>query len=113
LVTPEEAAYGVHGGLIETALMLHFRPDLVDMAKAADFRSVQADLAGRFTHLRAHGPIGFGWLADDLNPAGVTGNSASATAAIGAAIAAHQAAAFVDFVRELAQAEIASLIKGD
>lgn len=113
LVEPEEAAFGVHGGLIETALMLHFRPDLVDMAKAADFPSLQADLAGRFTHLRAHGPIGFGWLAGDLNPAGVTGNAAAATAEIGAAIAAHQAAAFVSFLKELAQAELASLIKDD
>jgi creatinine amidohydrolase len=112
-VEPEEAAFGVHGGLIETALMMHFRADLVDISKAANFRSLQADLAGRFTRLRAHGPIGFGWLAGDLNSAGVTGNAADATAAIGAAIAAHQATAFVEFLQELAQADVASMIKGD
>ena len=29
-----DATYGIHAGDIETSLMLHFRPDLVDMSRA-------------------------------------------------------------------------------
>jgi hypothetical protein len=60
--------------------MLHFHPDLVDMDKATDFPSLQRDLAKRYQHLRAYGPVGFGWLAGDLNPAGAVGKAAAAMA---------------------------------
>ena len=38
MYTELEDRHGIHGGDVETSLMLHFRPDLVDMAKAAEFR---------------------------------------------------------------------------
>ncbi|HSG95084.1 MAG TPA: creatininase family protein, partial [Afifellaceae bacterium] len=44
LVDADERAAGIHGGFVETSLMLHFRPDLVQMDKAADFDSLQSDL---------------------------------------------------------------------
>ncbi len=37
LYTDLEQAVGIHAGDIETSLMLHFRPDLVRMDKAANF----------------------------------------------------------------------------
>jgi creatinine amidohydrolase len=112
LVDERERAFGVHGGLVETALMLHFRPDLVDIARAGDFASLQAVLGERFEHLRAYGPVGFGWLAGDLNPEGVVGNAAAADAALGAAVAAHRAAAFAALLAEVAAAETDSLLAG-
>ena len=72
---PEEALYGIHGGDIETSIMLHLRPDLVRMDKAEDFRSTQLDFIDEFKHLRAHGPVQFGWKAQDLNPYGAVGNA--------------------------------------
>lgn len=110
LVDAAERDAGIHGGLIETALMLHLRPDLVDMSRAENFASAQTGLAGRFEHLRAHGPVGFGWLAGDLNGAGVTGDAAGATAEIGAAIAAHQARAFAALLGEVAAADIGAIL---
>ncbi|MCW5697174.1 MAG: creatininase family protein [Bauldia sp.] len=101
LVDADELAFGIHGGLVETALMLHFRPELVRMEKATNAASLQAELARDFTHLRAYGAVRFGWKAADLNPAGVVGDAPRATAAIGAAIAAHQAAGFVTLCREM------------
>ena len=109
IVDEGERRFGAHGGLVETSLMLHFRPDLVRMERAGDFRSRQQDLADRHTLLRAYGPIGFGWLAEDLNPQGVTGNAAAATAEIGAAIAAHQAEAFLTLLDEIAAEDAEAL----
>lgn len=89
LVSEEERAYGIHGGFIETSVMLALRPDLVDMAKAADFASAQMELARDYRYLRAYGPHAFGWKMSDLSPAGVTGNAASASAKAGERLLDH------------------------
>jgi creatinine amidohydrolase len=98
---PEEALYGIHGGDIETSVMLHLRPDLVHMDRAQDFRSAQLDFIKEFKHLRAHGPVQFGWKAQDLNPHGTVGNATTATAAKGKAVVDHQAAVFVALCRDV------------
>jgi len=102
LPTGDEALYGIHGGEIETSVMLHLRPDLVRMDRAKDFRSLQLDLIREFRHLRAHGPVQFGWKAQDLNPDGTVGNATTATADKGMAVVEHQAAAFVALCRDVA-----------
>lgn len=43
LVSADEARHGIHGGTVETSIMLHLRPDLVRMDRAADFVSVLPD----------------------------------------------------------------------
>ncbi|WP_295814938.1 creatininase family protein [uncultured Nitratireductor sp.] len=98
LVSVEERALGIHGGFIETSVMLALRPDLVDMEKAADFKSAQAGFQRDFTHLRAYGPHAFGWMMRDLAPEGVTGNAAAANAEAGKQIIQHSATGFVDLL---------------
>jgi creatinine amidohydrolase len=111
VLTPREALYGIHGGDIETSIMLHLRPDLVDMDKAKDFRSAQLDFIEEFKHLRAHGPVQFGWKAQDLGPDGTVGNAAAATAEKGKAVVDHQAAAFVELCRDVHAFDLARLWK--
>jgi creatinine amidohydrolase len=111
VIDDDERAYGVHGGFVETSLMLHFRPDLVRMDRARSFGSLQQDLADDCDLLRAYGPVGFGWLAQDLNRDGVVGEAASANADAGRAIADYQAGRFVRLLRETAQADPAKLLR--
>ena len=101
IAAPEEALYGIHGGDIETSIMLHLRPDLVRMDKAQDFRSSQLAFIKEFKHLRAHGLVQFGWKAQDLNPHGAVGNALAATAEKGRAVVEHQARAFVELCRDV------------
>lgn len=101
IVADEEIAHGVHGGLIETSLMLYLRPELVQMDLAEDFPSLQELLAEDGQYLRAYGKVQFGWMAEDLNPAGVVGNAAEASPETGQAIAIHQAEAFATLCREV------------
>jgi creatinine amidohydrolase len=75
--TEEELGMGIHGGLGETSLVLHLRPDLVDMASAA--RHVPEDMA-EHRHVRFGGPVAFGWTSDDFGPSGVIGDPTGATA---------------------------------
>lgn len=91
---PRETAFGIHGGDMETSLMMAFAPDCVDMSAARDFTS-SAEAGG----VSPIGPISYGWIASDLNPAGTVGNAAAATAAKGQATAAHQVAGMVALLR--------------
>jgi len=109
LVPPDERAYGIHGGFIETSAMLALRPDLVRMERAGNFRSRQEDLVREMTHLRAYGPHAFGWMMHDLSPDGVAGNAALANAQAGEAMLDHAAAGFIELLRDVARFDIASL----
>ncbi|WP_409331319.1 creatininase family protein [Trujillonella humicola] len=86
-----ELGMGVHGGFEETSLMLHLRPDLVDMGKAG--RWVPEHLAG-YRHVRFGGSVAFGWTSDDFGPDGVIGDARGATAEDGAR-RAEQAVAYL------------------
>ena len=105
LYSDHEHRFGIHGGDVETSLMLHFRPELVDMEQAADFRSTAEDLAPD-AGLRPTGQTSYGWIASDLNPHGTVGNAANATAQKGKATAEHQADGFISFLREIEATDI-------
>lgn len=101
VISPEEKAIGIHGGDIETSVMLALHPAKVDMAKAADFLSRQSEFASRFKHLRAYGPHAFGWKMSDLNPQGATGNAAAATAEKGEALIAHAVKGLIELLEDV------------
>jgi len=76
--SPEsELGLGIHGGHEETSLMLHLRPELVDMEKAQ--RWVPEQLT-EYRHVRFGGSVSFGWTSDDFGPDGVIGDASTATA---------------------------------
>lgn len=110
LLPDGEIAHGIHGGAAETALMLAFRPDLVRGEALRSFPSLQADMEAGMSRLRAHGRLGFGWMAGDLNPAGVVGDARLASAALGRAIAAHQAAGFTDLLADVLAFDLGRLV---
>lgn len=101
IISPAARTLDVHGGMLETSIMLAAAGDHVDMAKARDFESLQAQLARDFELLRAYGPIGFGWMGDDLHEAGAAGNASAASAHAGKAIMAHQAKKMAQLLAEV------------
>lgn len=103
LFSAEECRHGIHGGEVETSLMLHLRPDLVDMMCAQDFRSLGQEMEPDFKLLSPEGRFGFGWQAQDLNPWGVCGNAAAADAERGSRLADHLVRTFVELVSEVAR----------
>jgi creatinine amidohydrolase len=76
-----ELGMGIHGGLDETAVMLHLAPGTVDMSKAV--RNVPEWLTGN-EHVRFGGSVQFGWLSNDFGPDGHIGDPTGATAEYGA-----------------------------
>lgn len=106
-----EDRYGIHGGDFETSVMLHFRPDLVDMTKAEDFPSSVQRAEQEFDLLRPTGTHAFAWIASDLNPHGVVGEASRATAEKGRLTAEHQADGFVRLLKDVRKAKLADWLK--
>ena len=110
---PLEARHGIHAGSSETSQMLHLRPDLVQMAEAADFAPITIELESEFRFLRAEGhAVGFGWQAQDLHPSGACGNAADADAERGAAVVASKARGVAALMEEVSRFPLARLKAG-
>lgn len=106
MYTELEDRHGIHGGDVETSLMLHFRPELVDIGKAQNFVSKVAQAEGDFALLRHTGTHAFAWIASDLNPHGVVGDASIATAEKGRLTARHQAEGFVRLLGDVRKARL-------
>ena len=106
LFSETNAKYGIHGDDYETSMMLHFKPHLVNMALAQDFKSHVEDAEAEFGLLRHTGTHAFGWMAGDLNAHGVVGEASKATAQKGALAAAHQATGFMQQLRDVHSAKL-------
>ena len=78
-----ELGMGVHGGVDETSVMLHLRPDLVDMSLAV--RRVPEGLA-KNEQVKFGGRVAFGWLSNDFFPEGHIGDPTGASAELGASM---------------------------
>lgn len=107
LYSERENRYGIHGGDVETSLMLHFRPDLVDMGRAEDFVSRVESAEREFSLLRHTGTHAFAWIAPDLNPNGVVGEAHLAAAEKGRLTAEHQAEGFIRLLQDVRKAKLA------
>ena len=101
---------GLHGGALETALMLYFNPEAVELQAAEHWPSMTSHALSDYTYLGAEQSAArFAWLAGDLNPAGVVGDARLASAAMGEAFAGHYAAILADIIAEAARFPLACL----
>jgi creatinine amidohydrolase len=98
-----EGSLGIHGGAAETSIVLHMRPDLVDLGRAE--RWVPEHLAD-FEYIGFNAtPVSFGWLSNDFDAAGVVGDPTQATSAFGAALYDASVAQAVASLHEIARFE--------
>lgn len=102
LFEPRELALGLHGGDVETSLMLHLRPDLVRRDRIRDFIGLPERFADEHELLGAEKPVGFGWLSEDLHPDGAVGRAGGASAEKGARCFEHIVGRFQRLVDEVA-----------
>ena len=109
VVSHDEKAFGIHGGDIETSVVLALAPDQVDMDKAENFSNFQEKLSEENKYLRAYGPHAFGWKAQDLNAQGVNGDASLATVAKGEALIAQSANGLAELIEEIHKFDMAIL----
>jgi creatinine amidohydrolase len=112
LFSQGERTHGIHGGDIETSIMLAAYPDLVRRDRIANFEPVTYAMERSFTHLRADFPAGFGWMTQDLHPSGAVGDALLATPEKGEAALQHGARAFVELLSDVERFDLAGLAQG-
>ncbi len=108
----QEVRHGIHGGDVETSLVLAHRPDTVRMTHAAAAVPATIEMADTFKWLSAFKPAGFGWMAQDLHPTGAVGDSTAATAKKGGAALDYGARAFVELLADVHRFDLARLADG-
>ncbi|WP_336294571.1 creatininase family protein [Bartonella sp. CB169] len=109
LMQPSQQHLDIHGGFIETSLMLYLAPEKVQMKKAENFYNKQADMIANYRYLRAYGPHAFGWKMRDLNLQGAAGNASKATSQAGEAIFSHVLCGLCDLFEDIRRFEINTL----
>lgn len=101
LFSADELAHGLHGGAVETSLVMHLRPDLVRLDRLARFPSLGSVLAQRGGLLGVEKPVGIGWMTQDINRDGVCGDATAATPEKGALLLQHMAGRLVQLLAEV------------
>jgi len=107
-----EKTHGIHGGDIETSLMLAAMPETVRTEKMPNATPATVAMAREFKWLGAYRPAGFAWMTQDLHPSGAVGDATQANAHKGEAALAQGAQAFVELLREIDRFDIARLREG-
>ena len=101
LFSAQEHRFGIHGGEIETSMMLHLAPATVQMEEARHWRSTSQDRAAAHAILGNGRSAKMGWAIEDYHPAGAVGNAAAATAAKGQAVVQAAGQALAQLLSEL------------
>ena len=101
LFSAQEHRFGIHGGEIETSMMLHLAPETVHMEHARHWRSTSQDRAERHAILGNGKSAKMGWAMEDYHSAGAVGNAAAASADKGQAVVQAAGAALAQLLAEL------------
>ncbi len=110
LFSADEHRFGIHGGDIETSMMLALAPTLVDMAWAKDFPSTSQERTRNFDILGNGRSAKLGWQMQDYNPAGAVGNAVAATAEKGRAVLDAAGRSLAQLLAEMDRLPLSTLV---
>ena len=109
LFSADELRFGIHGGAVETSIMLAAFPDSVRKERIANFESAEKQMTTEFRWLSAGRPAPFAWAMQDLNPLGAVGDATAATVAKGNALIDHGARAFIELLADVQKFDLMKL----
>jgi creatinine amidohydrolase len=112
LFSAEELRHGIHGGAVETSIMLAQYPDQVRREALADFRPHSIAMEKQYRWLAAHRPAPFAWQAQDLHASGAAGDATQASAEKGRLLLDHGARAFCELLADVDKFDPALLAAG-
>ena len=107
----EELRHGLHGGALETALMLHLAPHKVRREAIDRFESIGVRMAAEGRVLGPEGEAGFAWMAQDLHPSGACGDPRLADAALGERLVEHFATRLARIIEDARDFDLEGLVE--
>ena len=112
LFPADEVRHGIHGGAVETSIMLARYPEAVRKEAIADFPPTSIAMEKEFRWLSTQRPAPFAWQTQDLHPSGAVGNARLATAEKGEQLLDQGARAFCELLAEVDKFDVKRLAKG-
>ena len=112
LFSPEELRHGIHGGAVETSIMLARYPHSVRKEAIADFRPSSIAIERDHRWLSTQRPAAFAWQAQDLHASGAAGDATKASADKGEKLIDHGARAFCELLAEVDNFDVERLAAG-
>jgi creatinine amidohydrolase len=109
LFSAEELHHGIHGGAVETSIMLARYPNHVRSNKIANFRPASIAMERDHRWLSPHRPAPFAWQAQDLHASGAVGDATQASAEKGQRLLDHGAAAFCELLADVDKFDLRAL----
>jgi creatinine amidohydrolase len=101
LFSADEMRHGIHGGAVETSIMLARYSEHVRVDAIADFRSNAIAMEKDYRWLSPQRPAAFAWQAQDLHPSGAVGDATMASAEKGERLIEHGARAFCELLADV------------
>ena len=108
----DEVRHGIHGGAVETSIMLARYPDQVRKDAIADFPASSIAIEQQYRWLSTQRPAPFAWQAQDLNASGAVGDATLADPAKGEQLLDQGARAFCELLGEVDNFDVNRLAKG-
>jgi creatinine amidohydrolase len=112
LFPEQELRHGIHGGAVETSIMLAQYSEHVRRDAIADFRSSSIAMEQQFRWLSTQRPAPFAWQAQDLNESGAVGNATLATQAKGEQLIDHGARRFIELLDDVDKFDVNGFLRG-
>ena len=112
LFSAEELRHGIHGGAVETSIMLARYPQHVRKDAIANFPSSAIAMEKEFRWLSTQRPAPFAWQAQDLNATGAVGAATRASADKGERLLDHGARAFCELLHDVDNFDVRRLAAG-
>jgi creatinine amidohydrolase len=109
LFSADEHRFGIHGGDMETSMMLALAPQTVDMSQARDFKSSSQARHEKYPILGNGSSAKMGWQTQDYNPMGACGNASIATAEKGHAVINASAQKLAQVLQEISSLPMSTL----
>jgi creatinine amidohydrolase len=113
LFPEEELRHGVHGGAVETSIMLAKYKEYVRVGAIADFRSSSIAMEQEYRWLSTQRPAPFAWQAQDLNESGAVGNATLATAEKGVQLLNYGAQRFIELLDDVDKFDVSAFSRQD
>lgn len=109
MFSDEELRHGVHGGAVETSIMLARYAQHVRLDKIADFKPTSMTMDNDYRWLSTHRPAPMAWQAQDLHRSGAAGDATQASAEKGERLLDHGARAFCELLADVDRYDLAAL----
>lgn len=112
LFSAEEQRHGIHGGAVETSIMLARYPHAVRKEAIADFRPTTIAMEQEFRWLSTQRPAPFAWQVQDLHPSGAVGDASKGSAEKGEKLLDYGARAFCELLDDVDNFDVNRLAAG-